>query len=171
MQRIYSVEKALLRVVTKKTSQILVAAFGHVPTTGWSNGQLGPWYYVHPPKDGIQDFDFYADEPHGISLPVLTPIMASITIARDPQDYWGKKKPLLGVRVHARSNSIEATFDESDELGFRPFSEGLPLPWPIPWSSNHISGGDLPFPFGHGDGTSDIDLVQSRVRIRSGTTE
>lgn len=168
MQLIYKVERAILFCSKTKPLQIVISAVGEVPSTGWSHGELGFWYYVHPPKDGIQDLDFLAQEPGGISLPVVTPIAATVAIERDPKEYWGPKKPLVGVRIHSRTNTIEATFDESPELAISPFSGGMPLPWPFPWSA---AGGDLPFPYRIKGGNSQADLIAARVRIRGGNTE
>jgi len=59
------------------------------------------------PDDGILDIDFYAAEPTGIVLPMMSDITASLVINRDPVNYWGKGKPLAGARVHAATNSLE----------------------------------------------------------------
>ncbi len=124
--------------------KIGVTAAGTVPTTGWTNPQLGAWFYISPPADGIQDLDFSADEPTGIVLRVFTPIAAALVIDRDPNDYWGKGKPLLGVRIHAHTNAIEAKFDgdktiEADYLTLS--ARGGEVPWPSSGTRN-LSGGD-----------------------------
>jgi hypothetical protein len=167
MQRIYQVENAVLRAI--KPSQIVLAAIGQVQTSGWTGGILRPWYYLGTPDDGIQDFDFYAEEPPGRSLPVTTPISASITLQRTVDAYWGEDRPLLGIRIHARSNSIEANFDNSQEMAMRPFSEGMPLPWPFPWSPSKTLSDDLRSQ-AYAE-TVDIAVAMARARIRGGNTE
>jgi hypothetical protein len=140
MVRIYDVESAIIRILKSNPPQIIVLAFGRTSSTGWTNPTLGAWYYIDAPKDGIQDFDFTADAPTGISLPVLTPIGADAVITRDPANYWGKGKPLVGVRIHSRTNAIEEKLEGGSPL-FDPMAEGLPLPWPFPWRrSQQLSG-------------------------------
>lgn len=134
MVRVYDVQSAVIKILKSDPPQIVVSASGRTSSTGWTNPKLGAWYYFDVPKDGIQDFDFTADEPAGISLPVLTPVSADAVITRDPANYWGKGKPLKGVRIHARTNTIEQKLEERSEL-FDPLGEGLPLPWPFPWRS------------------------------------
>ncbi|WLB90285.1 MULTISPECIES: hypothetical protein [Bradyrhizobium] len=128
------VQSAVIKILKSDPPQIVVSASGRTSSTGWTNPKLGAWYYFDVPKDGIQDFDFTADEPAGISLPVLAPVSADAAITRDPANYWGKGKPLQGVRIHARTNTIEQDLEERSEL-FDPLGEGLPLPWPFPWRS------------------------------------
>ncbi|MCS3476080.1 hypothetical protein M2212_002926 [Bradyrhizobium elkanii] len=132
MVRIYDVQSAVITILKSDPAQIVVSASGRTSSTGWTNPTLGAWYYFDVPKDGIQDFDCTADEPTGISLPVLTPVSADAAITRDPANYWGKGKPLTGVRIHARTNTIEQKLDGRSEL-FDPIGEALPLPWPFPW--------------------------------------
>ncbi|WP_136623648.1 hypothetical protein [Bradyrhizobium centrolobii] len=130
MVRIYDVKSAIIRILKSDPPQIVVLADGRAPTTGWTNPTLGAWYYIDAPEDGIQDFDFTAGAPNGFSVPVLTPISADAVVARDPANYWGKGKPLVGVRIHSRTNTIEFGGDPDQ---FVAMSEGLPLPWPFPW--------------------------------------
>jgi hypothetical protein len=150
MQRILSVKSASVFVLQSDPPQVGITADGEVPTSGWTNPALNPWFYIVPPTDGVQDFDFVATPPTGIVLPVVSPIAAFAVIARDPKDYWGKGKPLKGVRIHARENSIVATLDEKKSLETARLL-GLPLsgpyPWPWPWLAPgvHVSGED-PFP-------------------------
>ena len=140
MVRVYDAQNAFITVLKSNPPQIVVLAHGRASSSGWSNPTLGAWYYIDAPKDGIQDFDFTADEPTGISLPVLSPISASALITRDPADYWGKGRPLVGVRIHARTNTVEARLDEKSAK-FELTGEGLPLPWPIPWRTFQKLGG------------------------------
>lgn len=141
MARIYDVQTAIIKILKSNPPQIVVLAFGRTSSSGWTDPSLDAWYYIEAPKDGIQDFDFTADEPTGISLPVLTPVSADAVITRDPANYWGRGKPLVGVRIHARTNTIEeklgAGFVQFDLMG-----EGLPLPWPFPWRSSQEMADD-----------------------------
>jgi hypothetical protein len=140
MVRIYDLQSAIIRILKSNPPQIIVLASGRTSSSGWTNPTLGAWYYIVAPKDGIQDFDFTADAPAGISLPVLTPVSADAVVTRDPANYWGKGKPLVGVRIHAATNTIEEKLEGGSEL-FDPMGEGLPLPWPFPWRSGPGTGG------------------------------
>lgn len=83
------------------TPRLEVAAVGDVTSTGWTHPRLSPVFYVTPPADGIWDFEFQADPPHGIAGQVILPVGA-LHLGVAPE--WCK-----GVRVHAASNAIEAT--------------------------------------------------------------
>ncbi|WP_157785817.1 hypothetical protein, partial [Bradyrhizobium liaoningense] len=74
------VQSAVIKILKSDPPQIVVSASGRTSSTGWTNPKLGAWYYFDVPKDGIQDFDFTADEPAGISLPVLAPVSADAAI-------------------------------------------------------------------------------------------
>jgi hypothetical protein len=88
--------------------KLFVAAMGTVPTSGWSHGQLSPRYPLVPPEDGIWEFDFVADAPHGIVLDVVLPITA-VTIQGCPD--WVK-----GVRIIARDNEKTVMLDSKPTL-------------------------------------------------------
>lgn len=126
MQRIMSVSTVDVHVLKSNPPMLDISATGEVPTSGWSNPGLTPWYYIAPPKDGIQDFDFVAAAPTGIVSEVVKPIAVELVVDIDPTDYWGKGRPLQGIRVHSRTNSLEAP------LGTTLFAEGdrwVPYPW------------------------------------------
>ena len=172
MQRVLSVESATLHVVNGPQPQIGVSAIGTVPSSGWRNPQLAAWFYIRPPEDGIQDFDFVAEEPDGITLPVVLPVSATLTIGRDRENYWGQNQPLNGVRIHSKSNSVEAEFagDGSIDPLFvaRTLSGGDAVPWP--WA-HRPSGGDSVFPMDFdlasgGGGTPDFSaLLGKSLRV------
>jgi hypothetical protein len=79
-----------------------ITANGEVPTTGWTDIRLSPRYYAIAPKDGIWDFDLIGDAPTGIVGQVVLPVVAH-SVVHLPS--WCK-----GVRVHSKTNSIEASF-------------------------------------------------------------
>ncbi len=127
MPRIYKVTKISVSIVKTKPPKLVIGCDGQVVSSGWSNGRLEPRIYVMPPADGIMDFDFVADPPTGISMPVITPISVTEIIDRDPSHFWGKGKPLKGVRIHASANKMtkELDYQKSVEL-----FEGDFTPWP-----------------------------------------
>lgn len=143
MQRILEVKSVDVSVVKTKPAQIHIVAHGTVPTSGWTNAELSPWFYIRPPEDGIQDFDFSAEEPGGIVLEVITCISAEVSIPRDPGDYWGPGQPLRGVRVHARLNSKEALCDGPDQLKQAVLLSDNPVPWPWLLPKKQPAGRDL----------------------------
>jgi hypothetical protein len=150
-QRVMSVDSASIFLLKSFPPYVGVAAHGKVPTSGWSRPSLEPWLYFVAPDDGIQDFDFIAEPPAGISFPVVLPIAAVTVIPRDPRNYWGEGKPLIGVRIHARENTLEAKLDERKELQIQAnmgaITQSAPYPWPWPWSPDHIAAGGLPLPW------------------------
>lgn len=147
MVRIAEVKKANVGTTRSRPPKTIVYAAGTVPTSGWSNPQLAPWYYIMPPEDGIQDIDFYATppKPGSIVLQTLRDIDTDILMDRDPFNYWGPGKKLNGVRIHSASNALEAFFDPGsprsefvpqspdDAIGapsVRPLSPDF-VPWPM----------------------------------------
>lgn len=113
MSRIFDVSTADVAILKSNPPSLLIAAAGRVNSSGWKNASLAPWFYVRPPEDGIQDFDFIAEEPNGITLAVMTPVSVSEVIAIDPANYWGNGRPLRGVRIHAQTNALDAHIDEN----------------------------------------------------------
>lgn len=82
------------------TPKLEISALGEVTSTGWTRPRLNPVFYVTPPADGVWDFEFQADPPHGMAAQVILPVGA-LYLGVAPE--WCK-----GVRVHAASNAIEA---------------------------------------------------------------
>lgn len=77
---------------------VSISAQGEVPTTGWTDIRLSPWFYVTAPEDGVWDFDVLGDAPAGIAGQVILPVHAS-TVLTAPS--WFK-----GARVHAATNDL-----------------------------------------------------------------
>ena len=65
-----------------------------------------PWVYINPPEDGIWDFDFIADAPAGISIPVISYISTEPFMLETPS--W-----LKGIRVHASTNALTSEINET----------------------------------------------------------
>ena len=96
---IYSVKSVIAVAVQSKL--LLVAATGETRTSGWKNAALDPFMYFTPPADGIQEFNFVATPPTGISIPVLSPIAVEYVWENPPK--WVK-----GVRVYSETNKKTA---------------------------------------------------------------
>jgi hypothetical protein len=77
---------------------VSISAQGDVPTTGWTDIRLSPWFYVKAPDDGIWDFDMLGDAPSGIAGQVVLPVHTS-TVLMAPS--WFR-----GARVHAAANEL-----------------------------------------------------------------
>ena len=99
MQLISSVSEAEAFVVkVAGVETLFLHASGTVPTSGWSGFRLVPVFYLTPPPDGLWEFDFVADEPHGIVLQVISPASAATVIAAPG---WVK-----GVKVKSAAGSL-----------------------------------------------------------------
>ncbi|MEO6433726.1 MAG: hypothetical protein ABIO29_07090 [Sphingomicrobium sp.] len=98
-ERIMEVTSVSAQIGDSSPPTLMVGATGKVSTSGWSNPELTPFVYINPPADGIQDFDFVADKPTGITNQLITPVKAKY-VARC--ENWVK-----GVRVHAANNKME----------------------------------------------------------------
>ena len=108
MDHVYKVISVDLALLKSNPPQLAITAFGQVNSGGWKNGTLEPRYYIVPPTDGIQDFDFVAQPPIGIAIQVILPVTAHHVIPHIPE--W-----LKGVRVHAGSNSLVAARMDATE--------------------------------------------------------
>ncbi|AZG77551.1 hypothetical protein [Methylocystis rosea] len=148
MERIQKVDSASFEILKSKPVTLALFAIGTVSSSGWTKGALSAWFYIEPPEDGIQDFDFNAEPPTGIVLPVQTPIVSDPIILLDPRNYWGEGKPILGARIHARQNTIEIAFDDQGWIAAVSDLKGpiLPWPWLRRWRKIGNSGGADPFP-------------------------
>lgn len=108
-KKIISVDAVHIAIDKSNPPQLHVAAMGKVSSSGWKGGVLAPRLYILPPEDGIQDLDFLATPPTGITLTVILPISADVSMEMVD---W-----LKGVRVHAARNSMEAIFRDEGCFG------------------------------------------------------
>lgn len=79
---------------------LLVTAYGQVPTLGWTKVQLLRRIYVTPPADGIWEYDLLALRPTGIVPQVLTTVKAS----NKWKDYDASIK---GIRVYGIDKGVK----------------------------------------------------------------
>lgn len=90
--------------------QLVVTAYGNVPTGGWTGEQLEPRTYAAPPAGGIWDYDFTAVPPNGPATQVITPSSAAHTWLDYPATH------LRGVRIHGKDAGVkESTLDACHE--------------------------------------------------------
>ena len=102
MSKVKSIEQlvaAKIDVGPSNLNNLYVGAVGTVSSTGWSSARLSRYFYIDPPADGIQEFDFVADPPAGIAGDAMMPVAA--VYAGYAED-WVK-----GVRVYAATNQQE----------------------------------------------------------------
>jgi hypothetical protein len=74
--KVYEITAVRLTLYKSFPSKLAIEVDAVVPTSGYENPELVESIYVHPPLDGIYDFDFYATPPSGPSLDVLTTLSA-----------------------------------------------------------------------------------------------
>jgi len=108
MPRIMDVTALHVSILKSNPPKVAIHAIGHVPTTGWTQIELDPYLYLVPPADGVWDFDFVGKAPSGIVGQVVLQVYASIVV---PMPRW-----LRGVRVHAKTNTIDAQLGEEIPL-------------------------------------------------------
>lgn len=97
---VYRVDSVELSTTKKDPPQLMIRARGIVRTGGYTNGTLIEIEYVHPPEDGIWEYNFVADPPSGPSTAALTPIEADAVRESIPEG-------LKGIRVTGETNSAE----------------------------------------------------------------
>lgn len=136
MPRISRVEKVQLALQKSKPPSLSIISDGRVPSSGWSQAELSPWYYIDVPADGYLDLDFTARPPSGPASTYMAPIHAELIIYRDPDHFWGEGKPLKGVRVHATNNKIKEAWTGAklvapgEQDSFPGLLGGDASPWP-----------------------------------------
>jgi hypothetical protein len=107
--KIFRVDTVALHILKTNPPILVIQATGTVGSTGWKNGKLIPFIYVRPPADGIYEFDFVADQPTGLTLPVLLPITA--------EGQWENFPPnLKGIKVYSSSNNSVGMLTDAREL-------------------------------------------------------
>ena len=100
--KIYRVTSLTL---SKSGNHLLIQAAGQVSSSGWTHPRL---VLNDPnPADKVLEIDFEADPPGGISLPVILPTFASITVEAGDAE---------AVLVHARTNEATAHISETRPL-------------------------------------------------------
>ena len=100
--KIYSVTLVQVVKISDSPLALSIRAAGFAATTGWKNPRLDP--VPTPAGEQILEFNFEADPPSGISLPVLTPISATVDV--EPPH------PVAAVTVFSRTNSITVHVSE-----------------------------------------------------------
>lgn len=103
---VYSIDSVDVLISRTSPQFISITAKGRASSTGWTAPLLSLRHYFTPPDDGIQEFNFLAIPPTDIVNPTLWPL--STTTEHGPVqvgDYWGKGRPLRGIRVIAQTNS------------------------------------------------------------------
>lgn len=98
--KIYKVTNVSKKLIKTNPPILVIDAQGEVNTTGWSNGVLEQYIYVHPPLDGIYEFSFIAEAPTCTIQEIITPITASSFEWPDPP------ADLKGVKVYSDTNHI-----------------------------------------------------------------
>lgn len=106
-QSLFSVNQVDLSILKSNPPQLLIDVLGMASSSGWTNARLHQRVYVQPPADGIWEFDFVADPPMGVSLPLLTPIKPV-----RPFIYSGNFGSWNGVRIISATNAIEKLLGE-----------------------------------------------------------
>lgn len=99
-KRISKINDVELRILESNPPQLLIQCAGLASSSGWGNPHLVP--LKSEPKNGIYEYEFVADPPAGIVLPVLSPIVASLQLSEIPGDF-------KGVLIHSATNSEEQT--------------------------------------------------------------
>ena len=91
--------------VYRSERHLIVQAAGLASSSGWANARLTA--DDANPADKVLEFAFEADPPNGISLPVLFPMIASVTVENDDAE---------AVLVRARTNDVTVHATEFQSL-------------------------------------------------------
>lgn len=105
MERVSEITKVDYMLEKTDPPNLIVTATGNVPSSGWSNPILIRREYMHPPEDGIWEYDMYATAPSNPSADVITQIGPVSNIWKNYDAV-----NLKGVRVYSEKNTIEVRF-------------------------------------------------------------
>lgn len=160
---VFSIDSMSLVLLRTDPPQLHITAHGYASSTGWTNPTLeliDEKTELSP--DGVLDFNFKAEPPSSVSLPVITPITASFTWTKDATK-------VIAVRIVARTNEktelvrsgVFTTFVLGEEMQQWPRWPKLPIPeqppkppwirevpptgwfgehWPRPWPPSDPRG-------------------------------
>src|SRR6185295_17786922 len=95
--KIYQVNSVTVFKQSENPLTLVIHTQGLASSTGWTGPVLDPSEDQNP-QDAVFEYAFDAKPPEGISLPVLTPITATLVLK--------PKRSVDAVVVNARSNSI-----------------------------------------------------------------
>lgn len=93
LEHVPTIVKIEYAVQQSSPPNLLITAYGRVPTGGWKQVQLLRRIYVTPPADGIWEYDLLALRPSGQVIQVQTPVRAKNVW----KDY---DRSIKGVRVY-----------------------------------------------------------------------
>jgi histidine decarboxylase len=102
---IYQIDEVALYIIKTNPAILQVHAKGMTESRIWTNPQLVLSKAI--PLNGIYELEFVATPP-STRAPVFTPIKAEFTFDPLPED-------LKGIRVIAKTNSIESSLDKANE--------------------------------------------------------
>jgi hypothetical protein len=102
-ERIMSVAAVTVDTLESRPPRFVLSASGSVSSSGWTRGRLRPMPMKEEPKDGIYQFEFLANPPSGIVLPVISPISTERPAVWRPEPPTAEVK---GIRVFAAQNDI-----------------------------------------------------------------
>jgi len=108
--KVYEITAVRLSLYKSFPPALAIEVDALVTTSGYTDPELVEYIYVHPPLDGIYDFDCNATPPSGPSQDVLTPITAKYLMDPMPND-------LNGVKVHASNNFMVALLSAGKNPG------------------------------------------------------
>jgi hypothetical protein len=93
-------------IQTSDPPNLVITAYGKVPTGGWKQVQLLRRIYVNPPSDGIWEYDMLALPPSGPATQVET-------LVRAKNQWKAYDQTIKGVRVYGvRSGIKEVLFSK-----------------------------------------------------------
>jgi hypothetical protein len=105
---------------------LIVGANGQNHTSGWSEPELIPIAFLE--REATLELELVASPPpEGSKVhETISPVRAATTLPVPPN-------LVRRVRVYSASNAVEADLIPEGAVAM-PAGEGLPLPWPFPWS-------------------------------------
>jgi len=93
LQHVPTIIKIEHVIQTSEPPNLVITAYGKVPTAGWKQVQLIRRIYIVPPSDGIWEYDMLGLRPTGPAAQVVTTVRA--------KNVWENyDKQIKGVRVY-----------------------------------------------------------------------
>lgn len=100
LEHVPTIVKIDYAIQESEPPNLLITAYGKVPTGGWKQVQLLRRVYVKPPSDGIWEYDLLAKRPTG-------PVIQVETLVKASNRWKAFDKSIKGVRVYGVDRGVK----------------------------------------------------------------
>jgi hypothetical protein len=112
-QTLHQITAVRCRIQQTTVPTLVVTAQGAIPAGGYQQATLSRRRYVQPPADGIQEYDFTAVTPDGVTTPARKPPEATDNWPNYAQEAaWLKGMRIYGVADGIKEETLQTCLAE-----------------------------------------------------------